>query len=207
MSDRCLTDAPTRIVLTATDDVRARFCLLTGDGFRIRVRLGCTVRELLSGPLGIAPGYLEERIQTILLNGQVVDDPAAATVPAGATLALSAAMPGIAGAMLRKASRLAVMRSPVSYQARGLPSEPAAEGEVVIKLFNVLQRELGPALLCRGIRIPGATLHKLFRGRRAAFRAGLVAAEVAGEPVAPDVLLDTDWTSQEVLLVVRPQTP
>ena len=169
---------------------------------RIRARLGCTVRELLTGQLGIDSAYLDERIQTILLNGQVVDDPGAAWVPAGATLALSAAMPGIAGAMLRKNSRYAPMRSQLSH-SRPAGDSAAVEGDIVLKLFNLLQPELGPRFLRRGIQIPGRALCDLLRRRPEDFRRGILTAELSGEPLAPDVVVDTDWTNRELLLIVR----
>jgi hypothetical protein len=196
-------ELPTPIRLTVTNEVLERFCLLTGGGFRIHAQLGGSVRELLCGQLGIGPAYLDDRVQTIFLNGKVVDDPDTATVPAGATIALSAAMPGIAGIMLRRQSPYAPMRSQLSHDDRPGPLGAASEGELVLKLFNLLQRELGPAFLRRGILIPGRALGALLARRFAAFREGILAAEVAGEPVAASVLRDTDWTNRELWLVVR----
>jgi hypothetical protein len=203
MTENSPVDPPTRIALTVTNEVLERFCLLTGGGFKIRARLGGSVRELLCGQLGVAPAYLDERVQTIFLNGKVVDDPDTATVPAGATIALSAAMPGIAGIMLRRRSPYAPMRSQLSHDDRPSELGAASEGEVLLKLFNLLQPELGPAFLRRGMLIPGRALGELLARRWAAFRAGILAAEVAGEHVAASVLRDTDWTNREVWLQVR----
>ena len=203
MPETRVAEAPTRITLTATPDVCEKFCLLTGGGFRIHARLGCSVRELLCGQLGVETEYLEGRIQTMFLNGQVVDDPDVARVPPGATIALSAAMPGIAGAMLRKKSRYAPMRSRLSYASPNLDPGPDVACDVVLKLFNLLQRELGPRFLRRGIRISGRALRELLERRWEAFRTGIVAAEVSGEPVAPSALVDMDWMDREVLLAVQ----
>jgi len=205
MPETDATETPIRIRLTANVTVCEKFCLLAGSGFRIRARLGCSVRELLCGQLGIEPSYLEDRIQTIFLNGHVVDDPDLAVVPPGSTIALSAAMPGIAGAMLRKKSRYAPMRTELTCPSPSRSPEPEAEGDVVLKLFNLLQQELGPRFLRRGIRISHGALRELLESRWDAFRAGIVTAEVSGKTVAPTALLGTDWTSQEVLLVVQPQ--
>ena len=203
MTDSSATSAPVRISLTVTRDVFERFCLLTGGGFRIRARLGCSVRDLLCLQLGVDSTYLDERIQTIFLNGQAVDDPDAAFMTPASTLALSAAMPGIAGAMLRKKSRYAPMRTELSYGCPRAGPDENAEGDVVVKLFNLLQRELGPQFLRRGIRIPGQALHLLLAGRWEAFRAGIVAAEIFAEAVPSRVLFDTDWANREVVLIVR----
>lgn len=205
MRETNATETPIRIRLTAAAAVCEKFCLLAGSGFRIRARLGGSVRELLCGQLGIEPSYLENRIQTIFLNGHVVDDPDLAVVPPGSTIALSAAMPGIAGAMLRKKSRYAPMRRELSYPSHRRSPKEQVEGDVVLKLFNLLQQELGPRFLRRGIRISGGALRELLESRWDAFRVGIVTAEVCGESVAPTALLGTDWTRQEVLLVVEPQ--
>lgn len=198
-------ETPLRITLTATPGVCEKFCLLTGNGFRIRRPLGCSVHELLCGQLGVEPEYLERRIQTIFLNGQVVDDPQLAVVSPGSTIALSAAMPGIAGAVLRKKSRYAPMRRELSCPSPDQTLDQPVEGDVVLKLFNLLQQELGPRFLRHGIQISGRVLRELLQSRWAAFQAGLVAADVSGHPVAPASLLEADWSSQDVVLVVIPQ--
>jgi len=203
MPDTRFAEIPARISLTATQVVCEKFCLLTGGGFRIQARLGGSVRELLCGQLGVEAEYLDSRIQTIFLNGQVVDDPAAALVPPGSTIALSAAMPGVAGAMLRKRSRYAPMRTRLTYARPNPAPGQQIAGDVVLKFFNLLQRELGPRFLRRGILIPGRALRELLERRWDSFRAGIVAAEVSGEPVAPSALLDMDWINREVLLAVR----
>lgn len=202
MQETRLPEPPTPILLTARPHICEKFCLLTGSGFRIQARLGCSVRQLLCGQLGIRHSYLDHRIQTIFLNGRVVDDPDAAMVAPGSTIALSAALPGIAGAVLRKKSRYAPMRSRLSYADSNSDLGPEIEGDVILKLFNLLQRELGPQFLRCGIRIPGRALGDLLKRRWDAFRAGIIEVEESGEKVAPSALLDANWTNGEVLLTV-----
>jgi hypothetical protein len=69
---------------------------------RLMVRAGYTVREVLCGHLGVDPNFLERHIQTIFHDGKAVDDLDSEAVKDGSTLALSAAMPGLAGAILRR---------------------------------------------------------------------------------------------------------
>ncbi len=189
--------------LTVDDEVLPHFCLLAGSGLRIRVRTGCSVRDLLCGQLGISPTYLEARIQTVFLDGSVVDDPQRATVAAGSTIALSAAMPGIAGAMLRRGSPYAPMRSQISHAGPAVAPAAARPDDVVIKLFNMLQGELGPALLARGVHSSGRALSDLFRGRSEVFRSGILVARIDGSAVDPRVPLEMDWAGQVVFLQVR----
>jgi hypothetical protein len=132
----------TRLSLIVLEPGVRSFCLLTGSGFKVGIEAACTLRELVCGRLGVEPACLESRIQTIFLNHKAVDDPHTAVVTAGATIGLSGAMPGIAGAMLRKDSCLASMRSPISRVAQNGKLPTRQEGEVTVRLFNVLQEEL-----------------------------------------------------------------
>jgi hypothetical protein len=137
----------------------------------------------------------------------VVDDPEIATVEAGSTIALSAAMPGIAGAMLRKGSPLAVMRGQIPCANRAADRAAARQGHVVLKLFNVVQGELGPGLLGRGVQISGKALSDLFRGRSGAFRGGILAARIDETPVHPCVPVEMDWEDRDLFLQVSSQPP
>ncbi|HEX9290245.1 MAG TPA: hypothetical protein VF904_12040, partial [Anaeromyxobacteraceae bacterium] len=70
----------------------------------------------------------------------------------GSLLALSAAMPGLVGATLRRSGPYAVMRAAITRTADRTPQE-ARGGTIVIrlKLFNLLLEEMGPVLLERGM--------------------------------------------------------
>ena len=69
----------------------ARFHPLMQEGFMVRAEIGCTIKTLLCDQFGVSPEYLEERVQTVFLNGKPVDDLDGTRIPDGATLALSAA--------------------------------------------------------------------------------------------------------------------
>ena len=193
----------TRLSLRVTPDVLPRFCLLFGGGCTVFASTGCSIRDLLCEQLGVSSDYLERRIQTVFLNGRVVDDPALATVPAGSTIALSAAMPGVAGAMLRRRSPYAPMRSQISHPEPDADREAARQGAVLIKLFNIIRDELGPRLLRRGIQIPGKALNKLFRTRSNAFRPGILVAQLDDVPISASDLVEIDWANQQIVLRVR----
>jgi hypothetical protein len=138
--------------LTVWMDLLPRFLRLIEHGFFIKARTGLSIKELLCQHLGISEDYLEERIQTLFLNGQPVDDVENAHIQADATLALSGAMPGLAGATFRKGGSLAMMRKSITYT--GDPSTTgSAEAQVKIKLFNLVLRDLGPLCLEKGVWI------------------------------------------------------
>jgi hypothetical protein len=122
-------------------------------GVLIRVRLGGDIRSLLCDQLGLDPDYVAKRIQTAFLNGKPVDDFDEATVGEGAVLTLSGALPGLAGATLRKGGFYSSMRASVSY-AKGAEREEEQEGFITVRVFNILLRELAPALLAYGIFFP-----------------------------------------------------
>jgi len=63
----------------------------------VPARVGLSVKKVLCEQWGISPEYLDKRVKTIFLNGNAVDDIDKAILQDGSTLALSAAMPGLAG--------------------------------------------------------------------------------------------------------------
>jgi len=193
---------PTRLSLTVERDLLAAFCLLTGGGFPVDLPRECSVRELLCRQLGIPRDYLDRRIQTIFLNFRPVDNPDAATVTPGATVALSAAMPGLVGAIFRRGGYYAVLRSRVPGDGPTDGPAPGRQGYVLLKLFNMVQQELGPEFLRRGIRIPGTKFADLLRRSADTLRAGILAAEINGTPTPPATLFHMAWTDREIRLAV-----
>ena len=117
----------------------------------------CTVGDFITGHLGIDPAYMRDRIATVFLDGSVVDDLGAAIVRPGSTLTLSAAMPGLVGATLRRGGFYSAMRSEISWKAgdgatsQGRGRTDGPPGTVRLKLFNTILRDIGPALLRRGV--------------------------------------------------------
>ena len=191
----------THVSLVVEEHLFPRFCLLTGSGMKVRTHSGCSIADLLCGQLGIDPRYLAERIQTIFLDGQVVDHPETAIVRSGSTLALSAAMPGIAGIMLRKCSPYSLMRSQLSYRQQDAPAG-SDETVVMLRLFNMLQGEIGAELLRRGIHIAGRAFQDLLHRRPDGFRSGILEVEIDGAAVERDVLFERDWLCGEIVLAV-----
>ena len=133
------------------------FFPLLGGGFGLHTQVGLTLTEWFGRQPGLSVDYLQERVQTIFLDGRAVDDAERAVIRDGATLALSAAMPGLVGATFRKGGRYAALRSTISLQAQE-PEAGAARGLLTLKLFNMVAAEIGPAFLRRAVRLPGGRL-------------------------------------------------
>jgi hypothetical protein len=132
---------------------------LLAKGFSVRTRLGGTLSNLLCDQLGIDPDYLQHRVQTLFLNSSPVDDVENTTVSDGDVVALSAAMPGLVGATMRKGGFYAKLRQHISYREDGTGGAESAIGTVTIRLFNVIAKELGPSFLKRGVMVEKTALY------------------------------------------------
>jgi hypothetical protein len=127
---------------------------LLGQGVGIDAPLGISLQHWLSVQLAFGDDYVANRIQSIFVNGKPVDDEQNTTVTHGAVIALSAAMPGLVGATLRKDGLVAGMRSTISHAASA-PSDERRNGRVTLKLFNMIAREMGICVLSQGVWISG----------------------------------------------------
>jgi hypothetical protein len=145
--------APQGVELTLPDDQFIHFLPLLQKGFWVKVRLGCSVESLLGEQLGLPPEFIQNRIKTIFLDGKPVDELRQTFIGDRSILALSAAMPGLAGAALRRGNPLGSFRGSVP-PGENRPAPSLGEGFLGIRLFNLLIRELGPTLLARGIFLP-----------------------------------------------------
>ena len=183
-------------------DMIQGFFPLLQRGFMVKVQVGCSIKTMLCTQLGLDPEYVEDRIQTIFLDGKTVDDIDSTIIKDGSTLALSAAMPGLAGATLRKGGHLALLRSQTTH--RGEKKEIARrEGMVVLKLFNLVINELGPTFLKRGILIGRKDLESLLKSLQGEFWAGCKVAYVDGQEVGLNHLLGMKWLNGYDFVMLR----
>jgi len=168
----------------------------------VNAQVGSTIKSLLCQQFGLSPEYLENRIQTIFLDGKPVDNVDSATVKQGSTVALSAALPGLAGATLRRGGYYAPMRSQISHREEAAP-EPHHEGMIFLKLFNLLLKELGPSFLKRGIWVKGKDLSDLFKRQPDDFWAECKRAKLDGEKIDLKTLKEINWADTHGFLQVR----
>jgi hypothetical protein len=188
--------------LTLKPDRLSLFSHLLGQGFIINTRTGISVRELLCRQIGVDDDYLDRRIQTIFLNGKVVDDVDTAVIGNGAVLALSAAMPGLAGATLRRGGVYAAMRKEISHHNKTSNDSPG-NGSVTIKLFNFVALELGPIFLEQGIRINGTQMNFFFQNVPEFFWDGCWAAKIDDRPLDRDKIAILELEHQQVFLKLK----
>ncbi|MBN2791929.1 MAG: hypothetical protein JXQ81_05410 [Desulfuromonadales bacterium] len=154
-----------RMVLPRTE-LSAFFPLLQ-RGVWVQVQVGCGVMRLLADQFGVAEDYVVERITTLFLNGKPIDDLETSYVNDGSTLALSAAMPGLVGATMRRGGHLAAMRETISlYNQQPVQS---GTGCIKIKLFNMVMAELGATFLSHGICLSNGELLNFFNEQEESF--------------------------------------
>ena len=169
-----------KLAFVVDESLIARFFLLLQQGVTIRRRVGCSVDAFLRNELEVGPAAIE-KIQSIMLDGKPVDDIGRALLHDGSVLALSAAMPGLVGATLRRGGAYSSLRSAITYHETGQTSDPA-EGWVGIKLFNLMMAELGPGLLRQGVLVKTADLTDLLAERSQEFRRGCIIT-LDGKPI------------------------
>jgi len=193
----------TTICLTVEKDQVPAFLPLLAQGFTVKTKLGCSVQELLCTQIGLSADYVEHRLQTIFLDGKAVDNVKTAVVRPNATLALSAAMPGLAGVTLRRGGVYASMRHQITHN-KNTKAEIIADGEIVLKLFNLVARDIGSMFLMQGIWISGNKLQNFLRRAPEHFWAGCQAAEIDGNRWEADKLVHIVLKQQQVFFKLRP---
>ncbi len=179
------------------------FFELLATGFQVKTKTGVSVREFLERDLAIDPKYVDACIQTIFLNGRAIDNIEQATLTDGASLALSGAMPGLAGAVFRRGGVYAPMRGNASSSAPLIFTGASSEGSVVVKLFNQVAADLGPFFLKKGIWIPGQQLLFFLRHHWEKLERMGVTMEVDGRKFLPQQFMETDISSQDVCLIIQ----
>jgi hypothetical protein len=186
-----------RLCLVVRDDRLALFFKLLSQKVAIPVQTGRSIRELLCGQLDIEEQYLDERIQTIFLNGRAVDDVDSTVVENGSTLALSGPMPGLAGATFRRGGFFSGMRSQISYD-NNMSDAQISAGKINIKLFNVVLKELGPIFLQRGVLLKEMQLQDFLSENVEPLTNGVISAKLDGQNIEIAELLQMNFTSMMI---------
>jgi len=194
--------SPINLSLVAEPKLFEKFLQLLQKGVKVKARVGSTVRSFLCEDLGVSPEYVDKRIQTLFLNGKAIDNPDTALLKEDSTLALSAAMPGLLGATLRKGSYYARMRNEITYQEQS-QGIAVHEGLVLLKLFNLLPAEMGPAILERGIWLKGEDLNHFLKELSNELVGKCTEAIVDGHTVNLKNFIQEDLNCEVVLLKVK----
>jgi hypothetical protein len=150
------------------DQLGAFFPMLQ-RGVTVQAEVACPLRELLCGQFGIPQEYLAGRVTTIFLDNRPVDDLDGSLIHEGSRVTLSAAMPGLVGATMRRSGFYATLRKGITHVEKGGDLR-AGQGTVRLKLFNLLLPELAPLVLARGILVKRDELNTLLEDLEASSR-------------------------------------
>jgi len=186
--------------LTVPPGDLASFTTLLQSGFRVMTPGGKTLVEALIDLPGFTPDYLATTVQTIFCNGVPVDDLRLPVPGEGAVVALSAAMPGLAGAIFRKNSIHAPLRGNATAH-----EEPtgAAKTSFTLKLFNSIALERGGELLRRGVVVTAAKVAS-FLARRPELVAGMTLITCDGRSCGKEELIaQLRDNSEPIRLAIR----
>ena len=193
-----INELPVTLCLKATRDAAPKTATLLQRGFVLPVSGTISIAELLMELPGFNEEYIRERVQTIFVNG-LAEDNTSRELSAGDTLALSAAMPGLAGAIFRRGGQHASLRTrPVELNH----SETDQSGYITLKLFNMIATETGPQLLQTGILIKGKTLIRFLDRQGERILPVIERAEVEGTPVELAELTDVVADNELIFLKI-----
>jgi hypothetical protein len=177
---------PTSLVLKVNKDSTQFFSTLLQSGAQFTVQSGTKIGSFLSQLPGFTDGYITERIQTIFLNGTATDDLDSALSGASCVLAITTAMPGLAGAIFRKNSHHATLRTTTDQT----PIDTSIKETIVtLKLFSALAKERGPELLEEGVSIDASNLVS-FLGYRPTLLDRITRCSINGREFAPEGLCE-----------------
>jgi len=183
----------------------SRFSLILQRGFMVRALVGCSVKRFLTEELGVSSDYIAERIQSVFLEGKPVDDLDSAVIHDGSHLSLSAAMPGLVGATLRRGGLYGALRGSITYKESGEQSE-AAEGCLHLKLFNLLMKELAPHILQAGIYLNPSFFAEFLSSQPVEFWQGCKEILLNAQPVGRELFDKGNWVARCDLLCLSVMT-
>lgn len=190
------------LAITIKKYIPEAFSTIFQQGVSLKIRTGISVRDFLCGNLGLAPEYVENRISTIFLNGQPVDNLDSSHIKDGSTISLSAAMPGLVGATMRRGGFYASLRNTITYKDDGKSSE-VTDGSVKIKLFNIIMKEIGEDLLRKGIYITCEETRELIKNSAFDFRHNCVSAIMDGRGIEYERLLGDSTLNKCDIVLLR----
>lgn len=190
-----------KLIIHIDKDRISEFVVLLRSGFRVTSQVGCSVKDFLCGQMGLTTDYFENRIQTLFLNSKPVDNAETALVQDGATLALSAAMPGLVGATMRRGGHYGRMRGSITHTDDNQTCA-AETGWVTLKLFNLVLKELGPYFLNHGIWLDGKNVAAFFAELDAGLIAEMQTVSWNGQNIDPEDILSLARPEEMVFLQV-----
>ena len=187
------------VTITSPPDAVSMFATVLQAGIKIKCPPDLTVGKFLHSLPDFSMEYITEVIETIFLDGNPVDDLEDTFNAPNQTLALSSSMPRLAGAILRRNSFHAALRSTTKTVASTKYRE---ETTVLVKLFNTVAQARGPKLLEGGVIISAERLDKLFTARHTLLDR-VTDIEYSGKHLSASELRSLLKESSDISLTIR----
>jgi hypothetical protein len=188
------------ILITINKFIPEVFSFIFQQGVVMKFRTGKSVRDVLYTQLGLPADYVENRISTIFLDGQPVDDIDSSHVKDKASLSLSAAMPGLLGATMRRKGFYASFRNTITYKDDSNIRENP-DGTLRIKLFNIIIKEIGADLLRKGIYVSYDDIKLLLTNKDFNFMQNCVSIIMDGKKINRGNLLKNRLSSSDQVCI------
>ncbi len=146
--------------MVVSENAFSEFLRSLQNGFYVKSPEGISVKDFLTEICGITEEYIEENVKTVFINNKPADKLHQVFIVPDMICALSGAMPGLVGAMMRMGSFYSVLREGITCDS---PESGKSGDEVLvkIKLFNKILYDKGPEFLFKGIYADRADLISL----------------------------------------------
>lgn len=187
------------LVLHVTKDSLERFTTLLQGGVQISTTRGESLGIFLDRLPGFTMEYIVDRVQTIFLDGNAIDDLQTPLNNDENILAISAAMPGLAGAIFRMNSLHAALRTKGDVEQ--MLTDDDDQILVTLKLFNMIAQERGGEILKRGVFLSGNSISNFLSERPTLFNK-ILGIKLDGKTCYPDTILSEIDTEQTIKLTI-----
>ncbi|MBA3003709.1 MAG: hypothetical protein FP813_07665 [Desulfurivibrio sp.] len=190
-----------RLEFIVPAEATKKYTTLLQSGIWEEISASTSVGEVLACLPGFTQQYIREHIETIFLNGLPVDDLETTINGPSPVLAISAAMPGLAGAIFRKNSFHAALRTAPSHPS---PAKVQSGEKIIIRLkfFNTIASEKGTAILNNGCLLSSDSVLQFTTYRRQLF-SDLLSLRCDDKPAGLDDLKSLLHTSKTVFLRIQ----
>ena len=188
-------------IIVSKDKIK-KYSSILQAGIILQCEAGQTVGTFLANLPGFDMDYIINKIQTVFLDGNAIDDMETQLNNSPSVLALSAAMPGLAGAIFRRNSLHASLRTPDSKMSVTTLVESTIP--VRLKLFNMIASDKGQGILEKGGVFSGSILIDFFQPRLQ-LRQSLLSIETLDGYIDTDVFLPFLQPTEEYKVTISSQ--
>lgn len=172
-------------LLGVPDEQLGTLTPLLERGVYLTGRDGSSMADFMVQDLGLTPEFVEQNVQTVFLNYSPVDDFTTSRIHEGSVVALSAALPGLVGAVMRKSGFLASLRQGITKGGELGVQETGKPVTVRVKAFNLLLAPLSRLFFRKGVLLPMREAGELLRSLPDDFWSACAGVEIKGQRFDP----------------------